>query len=126
MWTLIIVDDDPRLVHTLATMARHTFPESYRVHSATRFSDAVAILDGLGADETERLAVLTDHNLGDPRQTGVALLGLVAARHPRSVRFLMSGDDPGLFESSLRDGRVHRFFEKPFLFHDVAAALPRG
>jgi CheY-like chemotaxis protein len=79
---LLIVDDDPDFLGTLAEAVEQT--GTCRVITATSAAEALRRLR-----EHEPVAVLTDHYM--PKRTGTGLLADLKERFPRVRRLLMSG-----------------------------------
>ncbi|MEP7121203.1 MAG: hybrid sensor histidine kinase/response regulator [Byssovorax sp.] len=80
---LLLVDDDPSNLLTLATLLEG---EGFAVDTAASFALAAALL---ARPDTGYDIVLLDQNLGDGR--GTALLPMVRARLPRCAAILISG-----------------------------------
>lgn len=127
MWTFLVAEDDARLADTIAEAARRRVPGLKHARIATTAPAALALLDEIPVEDGHRLVVLSDYNLRHPTLSGLDVLAHARRRHPRAVRVLMSGEDPARILESSESARIpDRFVEKPFLVHELLAALPFG
>src|SRR5580658_8133918 len=77
---LLVVDDEPDLVHSVQDLLRF----DYRVLGATRAADGLKIMD------QERVhIVMSDQRM--PEMTGVEMLKRLRQSHPDVVRLLITG-----------------------------------
>lgn len=119
MWTMIVADDDISLCGAIASFARDS-PRSFaRVREANSVDEAVAAIDEHPTGYGGPLLVLSDFNLRDHVRTGIDVLRHARARHPRSLRLLMSGEDPESLPRDLHAQGVHAFLEKPFFYSRI-------
>lgn len=102
--TVLLVDDDPFMLAVLADMLDE---EPVRVLSAASGHEALALL------EREPVAViLCDQAM--PGMNGTEVLARVAARHPRTVRLMLTGQqDLADIESALLSGVADAHYAKP-------------
>src|SRR5205823_726786 len=78
--SLLVVDDEPYILPTLAALLSHDF----EVLTADSACAAEEVLRQRSVD-----IILTDQRM--PRRTGVQLLEWVREHHPRTIRLLMTG-----------------------------------
>ena len=114
--SILIVDDEPRILSALARMLR---PEAFDIVSCERPSLALEQAEGRSFD-----IVISDFRM--PEMTGIALMEKLAELIPSSMRLLMSGN------ADLRDvieavnaGSIHQFIEKPWNDGAVKITLRR-
>ncbi|MCC2956368.1 response regulator [Massilia sp. IC2-477] len=116
--TVLLVDDDAFMLAVLADMLGD---EPLRVLSASSGPDALALL----AREPVEV-ILCDQDM--PGMRGTELMTQVAARHPRTVRLMLSGQqDLAEIEAALQAGLADAHYAKPVsaasLREHVRAAL---
>ena len=114
--SILIVDDEPRILSALARMLRL---EAFDIVSCERPSLALEQAEARSFD-----IVISDFRM--PEMTGIALMEKLAELIPYSMRLLMSGN------ADLRDvieavnaGSIHQFIEKPWNDGAVKVTLRR-
>ncbi len=112
MARVLVVDDDSRLLRSLARM----LSTHYQVVTAPSAEHAVLLLDDECFD-----VVITDQQM--PGHDGLWLLVEVRQRQPGAVRVLTSGDDPPQLTRHLQSGLVQYWVPKPALTKDLLACL---
>ena len=102
--SLLLVDDDTRLLETLTMSLK---AEGYHILTATSAREAFDLLA-----RHEVRVVVVDHMM--PQMTGITFLERVRKIHPRIMRILLSGEiDMRSLASAINSGSIHRFLEKP-------------
>ncbi|CAN7479885.1 response regulator [Massilia sp. LjRoot122] len=102
--TILLVDDDPFMLAVLADMLGD---EPVRVLSAASGPEALALLEREAVE-----VILCDQAM--PGMSGTEVLAQVAARHPRTVRLMLTGQqDLAEIESALRSGVAEAHYAKP-------------
>ena len=102
--TILLVDDDPFMLAVLADMLGE---EPVRVLSAASGPEALALLEREPVE-----VILCDQAM--PGMRGTEVLAQVAARHPRTVRLMLTGQqDLVEIESALRSGVADAHYAKP-------------
>jgi two-component system probable response regulator PhcQ len=115
--TVLLVDDDPRV---LAGLSRALRGEPYEVIGAGSGEEALEILEGKPVD-----VVISDEDM--PGMRGTALLQRVRERYPDTVRFMLTGK--GTLENAVQAinaGGISRFFMKPCNSIDLAVSIRQG
>ncbi|QOY96011.1 response regulator [Massilia sp. UMI-21] len=108
---ILLVDDDSFMLAVLADMLGD---EPVRVLSATSGPEALALLEREPVE-----VILCDQAM--PGMSGTEVLALVAARHPRTLRLMLTGQqDLADIEAALRSGVAEAHYTKP-----VSAAMLR-
>lgn len=104
--TILLLDDEERIVSTLRMILRTT--GKYRVVSATDGEAALALL------RQHRInVIISDQRM--PKMTGVAFLAQAKQISPHSVRILLTGfSDMNAIVDSINEGEVFRFLNKPW------------
>ena len=120
---ILLVDDDPFMLAVLADMLAD---EPVRVLSASSGPDALALLEREPVE-----VILCDQAM--PGMSGTEVLAEVAARHPRTVRLMLTGQqDLAEIEAALRAGVLDAHYAKPVSASSLrervreALALQRG
>jgi two-component system cell cycle response regulator len=102
--TVLLVDDDPFMLAVLADMLGD---EPLRVLSAASGREALALLEREAVE-----VILCDQDM--PGMSGTEVLAQVAARHPRTVRLMLTGQkDLAQIEAALRSGVADAHYAKP-------------
>ena len=102
--TLLVVDDEPDVVHSVQDLLRL----DYKVLGATRAKDGLRILQ-----EQEVHLVMTDQRM--PEMTGVEFLSQVRGDHPEAIRLLFTGyADLKAVVDAINQGNVYRYITKPW------------
>src|SRR5438105_5809279 len=101
---LLVVDDEPDLVHSVQDLLRF----DYRVLGATRAADGLKIM------EREQVhVVMSDQRM--PEMTGVEFLRRLRETHPDTVRLLFTAyADIKAVIDAINQGSVYRYINKPF------------
>jgi diguanylate cyclase (GGDEF)-like protein len=111
--SLLVVDDEPYLLPTLAQL----LADDFDVLTADSAFAAEAVLNQRHVD-----LILTDQRM--PRRTGVQLLEWVRENHPRVVRMLMTGyaelEDA---VEAINRGHVYHYFFKPWRIEELQQVL---
>ncbi len=102
--TLLIVDDEPRILSALRRVLRR---EPYEILAVESSAEALRILDERPVD-----LVLSDHKM--PGMSGLQLLRRVAERRPEAVRMLITGATEGIAEEEVRAVGVCAVITKPW------------
>jgi signal transduction histidine kinase len=101
---ILVVDDEPEVARSVRDLLRL----DYRVHTATRASDGMDILD-----KEDIAVVLTDQRM--PDMTGVELLSHVRENHPATTRLLFTAySDIRAVVDAINQGSVYRYITKPW------------
>jgi EAL domain-containing protein (putative c-di-GMP-specific phosphodiesterase class I) len=101
--TLLIVDDDPRMINLFETVLCH---EGFRILAAESAEQA---LDLLATNDVS--VVLSDQHM--PGMTGVELLRRIKGLYPETVRIVMSGlMDLGTVTDAINQGAVYKVLAK--------------
>jgi len=108
---LLLVDDEPGVLHAL----RRLLAERFSIATASSAEEAARL-----ADMTEFAAVLTDYDL--PGRDGAWLLVQLATR-PGLRKVLTSGRDVPGIEALSSAGVVDRFLKKPATREELLQAL---
>lgn len=102
--TILLVDDDPFMLAVLADMLGE---EPVRVLSAASGPEALALLEREPVE-----VILCDQAM--PGMNGTEVLAQVAARHPRTVRLMLTGQqDLAEIDAALRSGVLDAHYAKP-------------
>ena len=102
---ILVCDDDPEIRSAL----RRTLYR-FDVTAVASSHEALAELKRRHYD-----AVLSDFDLGDGPEDGLALLQLARVMYPDTARVLITGNtDVRVAIRALNEGAVHRFFLKPW------------
>ncbi|WP_313034266.1 response regulator [Massilia alkalitolerans] len=102
--TILLVDDDPFMLAVLADMLGD---EPVRVLSAGSGPEALALLEREPVE-----VILCDQAM--PGMRGTEVLAQVAARHPRTVRLMLTGQqDLAEIDAALRSGVADAHYAKP-------------
>src|SRR5215212_9266429 len=103
--TVLIVDDEPEILHSLRRVLEST---SCTVLSAESADEALQVL----AREPVEV-IISDQQM--PGMAGIDLLKLVRVRHPRVVRIMLTGEsDFELPVRAINEGAVSKFLRKPW------------
>lgn len=111
---VLLVDDEPAVVDGLRAALRR---EPFEVHRATSGAEALAVMERVAID-----VVLSDEEM--PGMSGSALLAQVRARHPGTVRIILTGR--GSLAAAIRainEGAIYKYLTKPCGAVEVAATL---
>lgn len=110
---ILIVDDEPDMLHSLKNLLRH----DYQVFIASSGAEGIRILE----KEIIHL-VMTDQRM--PEMTGVELLKHVKNEHPAAIRLIFTGyADVKAVIAAINQGNVFRFLSKPWEPEELMAVL---
>ena len=110
---LLLVDDEPRILSALRRTLRR---EPYELLIAEGHAEALRCIEAHRID-----MVLSDLKM--PGMTGLQLLERVAARHPHSVRMLITGGTEVIPQPSLRAVGVRAVIPKPWVDAELKETL---
>ena len=114
---ILCVDDEPRVVESLAVQLRHHF----EVVSATSGQQALRLLKEQGAPAV----IVSDMRM--PVMDGAALLKQVKQLYPDTTRILLTGEtgrDAAI--AAVNEGQIFKFLTKPCRAEQLRAALDAG
>lgn len=118
VFRLLVVDDEPDILQTIADLLPAFFQGALAIETATSAEEAQERL----AAGVQYDAIISDHRM--PGQQGLEFLHQVRAREPRCVRVLMTAyQDRALRHRALEDHEVDLFVAKPFDLADFADRL---
>jgi signal transduction histidine kinase len=110
---LLVVDDEPDLVHSVQDLLRY----DYRVLGATRAAEGLRIME----QEPVHI-VMSDQCM--PEMTGVEFLSRLRQRYPDTVRLLFTAyADIKAVINAINQGMVYRYITKPWEPQDLLAVL---
>ena len=102
--TLMLVDDEARILRSLAML----FRGAYDVRMTTDAREALTMLDAAPAQ-----VVISDQRM--PIMSGAAFLREVRQRSPQSMRLLLTGySELDAVVASVNEGEIFRFIHKPW------------
>src|SRR5262245_9243617 len=112
---LLVVDDEESIHKALARTLRR---EPYEILDAYDASEAEAILDR----HPDVRAVICDHYM--PGTLGLEWMLHVRRKHPKIVSILLTAQaDLRMVLTAMNEGRLHRFFTKPWDGNEVRQSL---
>lgn len=114
---ILLVDDDPNLLHGLTRALRH---QPYKILTARSADEARDVVQRWPVS-----LVVSDENM--PGTSGTEFLAWVAKQCPDVVRIVLTGN--GSQETALRainEGHVYKFFTKPCDVVELAMAIRTG
>ena len=115
--TLVIVDDESEVLHSLHDLFRLQF-------RVLTFSQATAALDAL-ATLDDVAVILSDQRM--PDMTGVAFLAAAQEIHPDAVRLLVTGyADIKAVIDAINEGRIARYITKPWDSDELLAVVRKA
>jgi len=113
--TLLIVDDEPRVLSALRRALRR---EGWEILTAASPREGLVILD-----EREVDAVLSDHKM--PGMSGLQMLAEAARRRPGAARLLISGWPEAVAPAELEALGVRALIPKPWDDSELKSELRR-
>ena len=113
---ILIVDDEPAILESLEL----TLGSDYRVFTALRGEDGLAILD-----REDVALIISDQVL--PGVSGVEFLEKAMERNPSAIRMLLTGyTDIGSLVRGINEGRIYRYIQKPWEPDEVRLNVKRA
>lgn len=104
--TILLVDDEINLLHSLARLLRK---EGYRILTATTALDGLALLEQYTVH-----VVISDYKM--PEISGTQFLQRVKTDYPDTVRVILSGyADTRFILEAINKGEIFRFILKPWV-----------
>ncbi|MCG8591379.1 MAG: response regulator [Proteobacteria bacterium] len=102
---ILVVDDEEAILETMT----FTFMDDYEVLTTTDAREGLTLLD----EHAPVAVALTDQRM--PNMTGVEFLTEVTARHPETVRIILTGfADMDAIIQAINDGQVYAYITKPW------------
>lgn len=113
---ILIVDDDPDICDSVATLVRETFP-SARVRTATSGAEGIKVLQ-----KEPATMIVTDYKM--PQMDGFQFLAKSKNLAPSASRVMMTAfPDPVIQAKAINEFGVQAFVPKPFEPEDMADVL---
>ena len=115
--TVLLVDDEPNLLHSLA---REWRKQPFLTHTARSAEEAVAVLKAHAVQ-----LVVTDECMVGMR--GSELVSWIAEHYPNVIRIVLTGQ-PSIpaMQTAINHGGVFRYFTKPTSPDELATAILEG
>ena len=114
---ILIVDDEEAILETMT----FTFMDVYDVLTTSDPHEALDLLD----ENAPVAVVITDQRM--PEMTGVELLKQVYAKHPDTVRIMLTGfADSEATIQAINDGHIYAYVNKPWEPDDLKAVVHRA
>lgn len=115
--TVLLVDDDPNVLHGLARTLRH---QPYQLHTACSADEAMRVLKSRHVD-----VLVADEHM--PGMRGSQLLAWVTANFPDVVRIMLTGHATmATAIRAINEGAVYQFFTKPCDDVQLAIAIRKA
>ncbi len=102
---ILLLDDDPSIIHALMRTLHY---EGYEIISANSGTEALSLLENEGVD-----LIVSDEKM--PGLSGTDFFAIVSQRYPDVIRIILTGH--ATLESAMRainEGHIYRFFTKPW------------
>jgi type II secretory ATPase GspE/PulE/Tfp pilus assembly ATPase PilB-like protein/DNA-binding NarL/FixJ family response regulator len=113
-YRILLVDDEPGVVKALIRVFRQ---ENYEILAAASGEEALARLD-----EAAVHVVISDYMM--PGMNGADLLKRIKARHPDTIRIMLTGHaDTGAVMGAINEGAVYKFILKPWNDDDLRVTV---
>jgi DNA-binding NtrC family response regulator len=113
---ILVVDDEPEILHSLHGLLRMEF----EVHTAQNGFEALEILQ-----QQPIHVVMTDQRM--PEMTGVQLLSQVQGESPEAMRIVFTGyADIKAVIDAINQGRIFRYITKPWDPDELRAVLQQA
>ena len=114
---ILLVDDEPNLLHSLSRALRE---QPFITHTARSAEEAVDVLKSHPVQ-----LVVTDERMQGMR--GSELVAWIAEYYPEVVRIVLTGQPsvPAM-QTAINQGGVFRYFTKPTSDEDLATAIREG
>ena len=110
---ILVVDDEPDILHSLKGLLRRDF----EVHTANSGAEAIEVLQRHVVH-----VVMTDQRM--PQMTGVEFLRHVKNEHPEAIRVIFTGyADVQAVIDAVNQGNVFRYVAKPWNPDELIEAL---
>lgn len=114
---ILVVDDEEAILETMT----FTFEDDYDVLTSVSPRAALALLD----ENAPVAVVISDQRM--PEMTGVELLAAVYARHPNTVRIILTGfADMDATIGAINAGHVYAYVTKPWEPDQLKQVVRRG
>jgi CheY-like chemotaxis protein len=114
---ILVVDDEEAILETMT----FTFDDDYDVLTSTSPREALALLER----HAPVAVVISDQRM--PEMTGVELLAAVYARHPNTVRIILTGfADMDATIGAINAGHVYAYVTKPWESDQLKQVVRRG
>jgi two-component system response regulator HupR/HoxA len=115
-YAILIVDDETAILESLEL----TLGSDYRVFTATRAEEGLAVLD-----REDVALIISDQVL--PGVSGVEFLEKAMERKPSAIRMLLTGyTDIGSLVRGINEGRIYRYIQKPWEPDEVRLNVKRA
>ena len=115
-YKILIVDDEPANLRTLARL----FREDYEVLTAASGNEALAVLI-----QHDVAVLITDQRM--PGMTGIELLKKTVPLRPRMVRIILTGyTDVEALVEAINCGQVYRYVAKPWKNDELRLTVKRA
>lgn len=115
MKTILIVDDEPRLLQSMqAGLKEHS--DRFSVVTANNGEEAVGVLSSTAID-----LVITDLKM--PKMDGFELLAYITSHHPNLSTIVMTAFNTPDIERKIRNTQCLKMLEKPIDFDELATSI---
>ena len=113
----IFVDDEENVLKSLERLFQN---EGYEIYTASSGQEALKLLD-----EHEFSLILSDYRM--PELNGIDFLKLAKEKSPNTIRMILTGfADVDVAISSINEGEVYKFVEKPWNGENLKVQIKRA
>ncbi len=103
--TVLLVDDEEKILHSLKRLLRK---DGYRLFTASSGAEGLKVLE-----ENDIHLVISDQRM--PQMSGTEFFAKVKERYPDAIRIILTGyTDVDSITESINKGHIYKFFLKPW------------
>jgi DNA-binding NtrC family response regulator len=116
-WQVLLVDDEPDILDSLATLLEISFPEC-QVRTASTGAQALKMMEAQPAH-----LVVSDFSM--PEMNGLELLDAIKARWPESTRIILSAFGPEAMDDAMLADVANAMYSKSHAPERLMQSLAR-
>ena len=114
MYNILILDDEPFVVHSMKLGLKSS---DYKIYTATNTDDAEKILR-----ENKISVIISDHYM--PGKKGLEFLKFARSISPNSIRIMITGQcEYNDVVNAINEAKVYKFLQKPFPISELKECI---
>ncbi|MGB7519656.1 MAG: response regulator, partial [Spirulinaceae cyanobacterium] len=122
---ILVVDDEPMVLESLAEELERNFGENYDIEAAESAEEALEIVEELKEEGGEVAVIVSDHLM--PGMKGDELLIKIHSQYPSALKIMLTGQaDVNDVGNAVNSANLYRYIAKPWNANDLNLTIKKA